>query len=150
MLTVVLLYLKLLFQCKEVPDACFVFNGVHRCENTEPGYNCLPCPPRFTGTQPFGRSVEDAMSNKQVLSIWELFWVTKSHKVSKKQKTPMHFRQKGLGAFNKTPSFVRRSIKQFLLEIKTNFKYQPWRVQSLHIILGVFTNVTTVCASEIS
>lgn len=62
----------------------------------------------------------------------------------------MHFRQKGLGAFNKTPSFVRRSIKQFLLEIKTNFKYQPWRVQSLHIILGVFTNVTTVCASEIS
>jgi len=57
-----------LSQCKEVPDACFVFNGVHRCENTEPGYNCLPCPPRFTGTQPFGRSVEDAMANKQVLS----------------------------------------------------------------------------------
>uniref|UniRef100_A0A8C8BAI9 Thrombospondin-1 n=1 Tax=Otus sunia TaxID=257818 RepID=A0A8C8BAI9_9STRI len=52
-------------ECKEVPDACFVFNGVHRCENTEPGYNCLPCPPRFTGTQPFGRSVEDAMANKQ-------------------------------------------------------------------------------------
>uniref|UniRef100_A0A8B9IQN4 Thrombospondin-1 n=1 Tax=Anser cygnoides TaxID=8845 RepID=A0A8B9IQN4_ANSCY len=53
-------------ECKEVPDACFIFNGVHRCENTEPGYNCLPCPPRFTGTQPFGRSVEDAMANKQV------------------------------------------------------------------------------------
>ncbi|NXV97927.1 TSP1 protein, partial [Calonectris borealis] len=53
-------------ECKEVPDACFVFNGVQRCENTEPGYNCLPCPPRFTGTQPFGRSVEDAMANKQV------------------------------------------------------------------------------------
>ncbi|KAM6311666.1 thrombospondin-1 [Aegotheles albertisi] len=53
-------------ECKEVPDACFVFSGVHRCENTEPGYNCLPCPPRFTGTQPFGRSVEDAMANKQV------------------------------------------------------------------------------------
>ncbi|NXS57092.1 TSP1 protein, partial [Brachypteracias leptosomus] len=53
-------------ECKEVPDACFVFNGVHRCENTEPGYNCLPCPPRFTGTQPFGRSVEDAMADKQV------------------------------------------------------------------------------------
>ncbi|OXB65695.1 hypothetical protein ASZ78_015446 [Callipepla squamata] len=53
-------------ECKEVPDACFVFNGVHRCENTEPGYNCLPCPPRFTGSQPFGRSVEDAMANKQV------------------------------------------------------------------------------------
>lgn len=72
-LTVILLYLKLPFQCKEVPDACFVFNGVHRCENTEPGYNCLPCPPRFTGTQPFGRGVEDAMANKQVLSTRELF-----------------------------------------------------------------------------
>uniref|UniRef100_A0A8C4TPM4 Thrombospondin-1 n=1 Tax=Erpetoichthys calabaricus TaxID=27687 RepID=A0A8C4TPM4_ERPCA len=53
-------------ECKEVPDACFVFNGVHRCENTEPGYNCLPCPPRFTGSQPFGRGVEDATSKKQV------------------------------------------------------------------------------------
>lgn len=53
-------------ECKEVPDACFVFNGVHRCENTEPGYNCLPCPPHFTGSQPFGRSVEDATANKQV------------------------------------------------------------------------------------
>ncbi|KAG2457471.1 thrombospondin-1 [Polypterus senegalus] len=53
-------------ECTEVPDACFVSNGVHRCENTEPGYNCLPCPPRFTGSQPFGRGVEDATSKKQV------------------------------------------------------------------------------------
>lgn len=104
MLTVVLLDLNLIFQCKEVPDACFVFNGQHRCENTEPGYNCLPCPPRFTGTQPFGRSVEDAMANKQVLPSWELFRVMKSHRVSKQQKAPMRFREGGLGAFNKTPS----------------------------------------------
>nr|ADX36088.1 thrombospondin-1 [Ambystoma mexicanum] len=53
-------------ECTDVPDACFVFNGVHRCENTEPGYNCLPCPPRFTGTQPFGQGVEEATEKKQV------------------------------------------------------------------------------------
>uniref|UniRef100_A0A8C5R8X4 Thrombospondin-1 n=1 Tax=Leptobrachium leishanense TaxID=445787 RepID=A0A8C5R8X4_9ANUR len=53
-------------ECKEVPDACFTLNGVHRCENTEPGYNCLPCPVRYAGTQPFGKSVEDATANKQV------------------------------------------------------------------------------------
>ncbi|ETE64962.1 Thrombospondin-1, partial [Ophiophagus hannah] len=53
-------------ECQEVPDTCFVLGGVHRCENTVPGYHCLPCPSRFTGTQPFGRGVEDAMANKQV------------------------------------------------------------------------------------
>ncbi|XP_077321139.1 thrombospondin-1 [Lithobates pipiens] len=53
-------------ECKEVPDACFNLNGVHRCENTEPGYNCLPCPPRYSGTQPFGKSIVDAKANKQV------------------------------------------------------------------------------------
>ncbi|PIO28464.1 Thrombospondin-1 [Aquarana catesbeiana] len=53
-------------ECKEVPDACFNLNGVHRCENTEPGYNCLPCPPQYTGTQPFGKSIVDAKANKQV------------------------------------------------------------------------------------
>lgn len=53
-------------QCKEVPDACFNHNGEHRCKNTDPGYNCLPCPPRFSGSQPFGRGVEHATANKQV------------------------------------------------------------------------------------
>uniref|UniRef100_A0A8C7Q5B2 Thrombospondin 1b n=1 Tax=Oncorhynchus mykiss TaxID=8022 RepID=A0A8C7Q5B2_ONCMY len=53
-------------ECKEVPDACFVFNGVHRCENTDPGYNCLPCPARYSGPQPFGRGVEEATAKKQV------------------------------------------------------------------------------------
>uniref|UniRef100_A0AAR2LC62 Thrombospondin 1b n=1 Tax=Pygocentrus nattereri TaxID=42514 RepID=A0AAR2LC62_PYGNA len=53
-------------ECKEVPDACFQFNGVHRCENTEPGYNCLPCPSRYSGPQPFGQGVEDAAAKKQV------------------------------------------------------------------------------------
>uniref|UniRef100_A0A673YII8 Thrombospondin 1 n=1 Tax=Salmo trutta TaxID=8032 RepID=A0A673YII8_SALTR len=53
-------------ECKEVPDACFVFNGVHRCENTDPGYNCLPCPSRYSGPQPFGRGVEEATAKKQV------------------------------------------------------------------------------------
>ncbi|TSK57997.1 Thrombospondin-1 [Bagarius yarrelli] len=53
-------------ECKEVPDACFEFNGVHRCENTVPGYNCLPCPTRYNGPQPFGRGVEEAAAKKQV------------------------------------------------------------------------------------
>ncbi|XP_056282725.1 thrombospondin-1-like [Pseudoliparis swirei] len=53
-------------ECKEVPDACHTHNGVHRCENTEPGYNCLPCPARFSGAQPFGRGVAQATAKKQV------------------------------------------------------------------------------------
>uniref|UniRef100_A0A3B3W1U0 Thrombospondin-1 n=1 Tax=Poecilia latipinna TaxID=48699 RepID=A0A3B3W1U0_9TELE len=53
-------------ECKEVPDACHTHNGIHRCENTEPGYNCLPCPSRFSGPQPFGRGVEQATAKKQV------------------------------------------------------------------------------------
>ncbi|XP_062863908.1 thrombospondin-1-like [Trichomycterus rosablanca] len=53
-------------ECKSVPEACFTLNGVHRCENTNPGYNCLPCPPRYSGAQPFGKGIEQAMSNKQV------------------------------------------------------------------------------------
>lgn len=53
-------------ECKEVPDACFTLNGVHRCENTEPGYNCLACPSRYSGPQPFGRGVEQATAKKQV------------------------------------------------------------------------------------
>uniref|UniRef100_A0A7N6B8V9 Thrombospondin-1 n=1 Tax=Anabas testudineus TaxID=64144 RepID=A0A7N6B8V9_ANATE len=53
-------------ECKEVPDACHTHNGIHRCENTEPGYNCLPCPARFSGPQPFGKGVEQAMAKKQV------------------------------------------------------------------------------------
>uniref|UniRef100_A0A674PB59 Thrombospondin 1 n=1 Tax=Takifugu rubripes TaxID=31033 RepID=A0A674PB59_TAKRU len=53
-------------ECKEVPDTCFKFNGVHRCENTDPGYNCLPCPPRYSGPQPYGKGVEQAVAKKQV------------------------------------------------------------------------------------
>uniref|UniRef100_A0A3Q3WQX5 Thrombospondin-1 n=1 Tax=Mola mola TaxID=94237 RepID=A0A3Q3WQX5_MOLML len=53
-------------ECKEVPDACFEFNGVHRCKNTDPGYNCLPCPSRYSGPQPFGKGVEQAAAEKQV------------------------------------------------------------------------------------
>lgn len=56
-------------QCKAVPEACFTLNGVHRCQNTEPGYNCLPCPPRYSGAQPFGRGIEQAMDSKQVSQV---------------------------------------------------------------------------------
>ncbi|TRY83537.1 hypothetical protein DNTS_016252, partial [Danionella cerebrum] len=53
-------------ECKEVPDACLVLNGIHQCVNTNPGYNCLPCPPRYTGIQPFGRGILQATTNKQM------------------------------------------------------------------------------------
>uniref|UniRef100_A0A4W3I108 Thrombospondin 1 n=1 Tax=Callorhinchus milii TaxID=7868 RepID=A0A4W3I108_CALMI len=53
-------------ECKEVPDTCFIVNEDHRCENTEPGYHCQPCPLRYTGNQPFGKGIEDATNNKQV------------------------------------------------------------------------------------
>ncbi|KAG7269124.1 hypothetical protein CRUP_013388 [Coryphaenoides rupestris] len=53
-------------ECKEVSDACHIHNGMHRCENTVPGYNCLPCPARYSGPQPFGRGVEQATAKKQV------------------------------------------------------------------------------------
>lgn len=39
---------------------------MHRCENTDPGYNCLPCPPRYSGPQPYGKGVEQAVAKKQV------------------------------------------------------------------------------------
>lgn len=61
-------------ECKEVPDACFSLNGIHRCVNTEPGYNCLPCPARFSGPQPFGRGVEQATAKKQVWIVTYLLW----------------------------------------------------------------------------
>lgn len=42
---------------------------MHRCKNTDPGYNCLPCPPRYSGPQPFGRGVEEAAANKQASTV---------------------------------------------------------------------------------
>lgn len=46
-----------------VRDLCF---NSQLCINTDPGYHCLPCPPRYKGTQPFGMGVEAAKQNKQV------------------------------------------------------------------------------------
>lgn len=49
-----------------VPDLCFKVVESQRCVNTDPGFHCLPCPPRYKGNQPFGMGVEDAKLNKQV------------------------------------------------------------------------------------
>lgn len=53
---------------------------MHRCENTDPGYNCLPCPPRYSGPQPYGKGVEQAVAKKQVSVVnrrtvkRQMFW----------------------------------------------------------------------------
>ncbi|XP_069091078.1 thrombospondin-2 isoform X1 [Pleurodeles waltl] len=53
-------------ECALVPDACFRMNGVHRCVNTDPGFHCLPCPPRYKGSQPYGVGLEVAKKDKQM------------------------------------------------------------------------------------
>ncbi|CAL8304735.1 unnamed protein product [Lota lota] len=39
---------------------------VTTCVNTEPGFYCLPCPPRFRGSQPYGLGMQVAMETRQV------------------------------------------------------------------------------------
>lgn len=53
-------------QCAVVTDVCFTTSKAHRCVNTNPGFHCLPCPPRYKGTQPFGVGLEAARTEKQV------------------------------------------------------------------------------------
>lgn len=56
-------------QCAVVTDVCFTTSKAHRCVNTNPGFHCLPCPPRYKGSQPFGVGLEAARTEKQV-SNW--------------------------------------------------------------------------------
>lgn len=56
-------------QCAVVTDVCFTTSKAHRCVNTDPGFHCLPCPPRYKGSQPFGVGLEAARTEKQV-SRW--------------------------------------------------------------------------------
>ncbi|XP_048843123.1 thrombospondin-2 [Brienomyrus brachyistius] len=53
-------------ECDMVSDLCYKVVGAERCINTEPGFHCLPCPPRYKGTQPYGLGVEAAKNSKQV------------------------------------------------------------------------------------
>lgn len=53
-------------QCDMVSDVCHKLGGLQQCVNTDPGFHCLPCPPRYKGTQPYGMGVESAKTNKQV------------------------------------------------------------------------------------
>lgn len=58
-------------QCIAVSDVCFKVNQVHRCVNTNPGFHCLPCPPRYKGSQPYGVGLEVAKTEKQVSDVEE-------------------------------------------------------------------------------
>ena len=53
-------------QCALVPDICFSTSKVPRCVNTQPGFHCLPCPPRYRGNQPVGVGLDAAKTEKQV------------------------------------------------------------------------------------
>ncbi|XP_037376613.1 thrombospondin-2 [Talpa occidentalis] len=53
-------------ECAVVPDVCFPMGKAPRCVNTNPGFHCLPCPPRYKGSQPFGVGLEAARTGKQV------------------------------------------------------------------------------------
>uniref|UniRef100_A0A2I3S3Q5 Thrombospondin-2 n=1 Tax=Pan troglodytes TaxID=9598 RepID=A0A2I3S3Q5_PANTR len=53
-------------ECALVPDICFSTSKVPRCVNTQPGFHCLPCPPRYRGNQPVGVGLDAAKTEKQV------------------------------------------------------------------------------------
>lgn len=57
-------------QCAVVTDVCFSTSKSNRCVNTNPGFHCLPCPPRYKGSQPFSVGLEAARTEKQVRCSW--------------------------------------------------------------------------------
>ncbi|XP_014325859.1 thrombospondin-2-like isoform X1 [Xiphophorus maculatus] len=45
----------------EVDEVCFT-----KCVNTDPGFYCLPCPPRYKGNQLYGLGLQEARRTRQV------------------------------------------------------------------------------------
>lgn len=74
-------------QCAVVTDVCFTVGRAQRCVNTNPGFHCLPCPPRYKGTQPFGVGLEVARTEKQVSNRPLVFWEKAVNQSGRPQST---------------------------------------------------------------
>ncbi|XP_062331210.1 thrombospondin-2-like isoform X1 [Osmerus eperlanus] len=52
--------------CEDVNECDVEGVCVTECVNTEPGFHCQPCPPRYRGSQPYGLGLHAAKTSKQM------------------------------------------------------------------------------------
>ncbi|KAL0964700.1 hypothetical protein UPYG_G00327770 [Umbra pygmaea] len=51
--------------CEDEDECALQGVCVTECVNTDPGFHCLPCPPRYRGNQPYGLGLKYANNTKQ-------------------------------------------------------------------------------------